>query len=116
VLEPIEVTPSTKEPQWGIPRAGPDDSQTATRGKTCGMGERTRAAVAGAGAAIVWGLQEPLDRRLFGYDYSDVAMYLGPSRSADLLEVVTIVRDDGSELAIHAMSMRAKYQRLLPGE
>jgi hypothetical protein len=23
--------------------------------------------------------------------------------------------DDGSELAIHAMKMRAKYQRLLPG-
>ena len=42
-------------------------------------------------------------------------LYLGPSRSADLLEVVTIVRDDGSELAIHAMKMRATYQRLLPG-
>ena len=27
---------------------------------------------------------------------------------------VTIVRDDGSELAIHAMPMRAKYTRLLP--
>jgi hypothetical protein len=45
----------------------------------------------------------------------DARLYLGPSRSADLLEVVTIVRDDGSELAIHAMKMRAKYQRLLPG-
>lgn len=45
----------------------------------------------------------------------DTRLYLGPSRSADLLEVVTIVRDDGSELAIHAMKMRAKYQRLLPG-
>ena len=44
----------------------------------------------------------------------DTRLYLGPSRSADLLEVVTIVRDDGSELAIHAMKMRAKYQRLLP--
>ena len=31
-----------------------------------------------------------------------------------MLEVVTIVRDDGSELAIHAMEMRAKYQWLLP--
>jgi hypothetical protein len=30
-------------------------------------------------------------------------------------EVVTIVRADGSELAIHAMKMRAKYERLLPG-
>jgi hypothetical protein len=44
----------------------------------------------------------------------DTRLYLGPSRSADLLEVVTIVRDDGPELAIHAMKMRAKYQRLLP--
>ena len=31
-----------------------------------------------------------------------------------LLEVVTIVRDDGSELVIHAMKMRRKYRRLLP--
>ena len=31
----------------------------------------------------------------------DTKLYLGPSRSAGLLEVVTIVRDDGSELAIH---------------
>ena len=46
----------------------------------------------------------------------DTRLYLGPSRSADLLEVVTIVRDDGSELAIHAMKMRPKYERLLPGE
>ncbi len=45
----------------------------------------------------------------------DTRLYLGPSRSADLLEIVTIVRDEGSELAIHAMKMRAKYQRLLPG-
>lgn len=44
----------------------------------------------------------------------DTRLYLGPSRRADLLEVVTIVRDDGSELAIHAMRMRAKYRRLLP--
>jgi hypothetical protein len=45
----------------------------------------------------------------------DARLYLGPSRSAELLEVVTIVRDDGSELVIHAMKIRAKYQRLLPG-
>ena len=44
----------------------------------------------------------------------DTRLYVGPSRSADLLEVVTIVRDDGSELVIHAMRMRAKYRRLLP--
>lgn len=46
----------------------------------------------------------------------DTRLYLGPARNAGLLEVVTIVRDDGSELVIHAMKMRAKYRRLLPGE
>ena len=48
-------------------------------------------------------------------DHDDTRLYFGPSRTADLLEVVTIVRNDGSELAIHAMKMRKKYQRLLPG-
>ena len=43
----------------------------------------------------------------------DTRLYLGPSRSATLLEVVTIVRDEGSELAIHAMPMRDKFRRLL---
>lgn len=43
-------------------------------------------------------------------------LYLGPARDADLLEVVTIVRDDKSELVIHAMKMRPKYRRLLPGD
>ena len=45
----------------------------------------------------------------------DVRLYMGPARSADLLEIVAIARDDGTELAIHAMKMRTKYQRLLPG-
>ena len=44
----------------------------------------------------------------------DTRLYLGPARNAELLEVVTILRDDDSELVIHAMKMRAKYQRLLP--
>ena len=34
----------------------------------------TRAAAAGAGASTVWGLLEPLDQRVFGCDYSDVAL------------------------------------------
>jgi hypothetical protein len=33
-----------------------------------------RSALAGAAAATVWGLQEPLDRRLFRSNYSDVAL------------------------------------------
>jgi hypothetical protein len=45
----------------------------------------------------------------------DTRLYLGPARNAGMLEVVTVVRDDGSELAIHAMKMRPKYRRLLPG-
>lgn len=38
------------------------------------MSERARAAAAGAFAATLWGLLEPLDRRLFGSDYSDVEL------------------------------------------
>jgi hypothetical protein len=37
-------------------------------------GRRVRPAAAGAAAAIIWGLQEPLDRRVFRCDYSDVAL------------------------------------------
>jgi len=49
------------------------------------------------------------------YDQDDdTRLHLGPARSADLLEVVTILRDDGSELVIHAMKLRPKYRRLLP--
>ena len=43
------------------------------------MSPRVRAATAGAVAAAVWGLQEPLDQRLFGCDYSDV-LFLGRGR------------------------------------
>ncbi|MBD0328857.1 MAG: hypothetical protein ICV64_01985 [Thermoleophilia bacterium] len=35
---------------------------------------RARAAWAGAVAATAWGLAEPLDRRLFRCDYSDIAL------------------------------------------
>jgi hypothetical protein len=37
-------------------------------------GTRIRSAAAGAAAATVWGLAEPLDQRLLGCDYSDVAV------------------------------------------
>jgi len=46
----------------------------------------------------------------------ETTLYLGPSRSADLLEVVTVAREGETELAIHAMKMRAKYERLLAGD
>ena len=35
---------------------------------------RLRAAVAGAAAAGLWAAQEPLDRKVLGCDYSDVAI------------------------------------------
>ena len=41
-------------------------------------------------------------------------LYLGPDRAGNLLEVVVIERDDGTELAIHAMKMQHKYEYLLP--
>ena len=46
----------------------------------------------------------------------DTRLYLGPARNAELPAVVTIVREDDSELAIHAMKMRPGYLPLLPGE
>jgi hypothetical protein len=46
----------------------------------------------------------------------DLHLYLGPSQSAALLEVIVVVREgDRPDLAIHAMPMREKYRRLLPG-
>jgi hypothetical protein len=38
------------------------------------MHPRLRAIGAGAAAALVWGALEPLDRRLFRHEYSDVAV------------------------------------------
>jgi hypothetical protein len=52
-----------------------------------------RAAAAGATAAIVWGAQEPIDRRVFGCDYSDVAL---------LGKAVTRRRWRAAGLAVHA--------------
>lgn len=43
-------------------------------------------------------------------------LYLGPGKNAELLEVITIPQPDGSELAVHAMKMRPKYENLIPRE
>jgi hypothetical protein len=40
-------------------------------------------------------------------------LVLGPDRAANLLEVVVLSTVDGSQWAIHAMSMRPTYERLL---
>jgi hypothetical protein len=41
-------------------------------------------------------------------------LVLGPDRAANLLELVALDRPDGPAV-IHAMPMRDKYRRLLPG-
>ena len=38
------------------------------------MSGRRRSVLAGAAAALLWGLQEPLDQRLARCDYSDIAL------------------------------------------
>jgi hypothetical protein len=43
-------------------------------------------------------------------------LYLGPDRAGSLLEVVSVMREDGPEIVIHAMRMRTKYEPLLRGE
>jgi len=40
-------------------------------------------------------------------------LYLGPDRAGNLVEVVVIERDDGSELAINAMKIRRRYRQLI---
>lgn len=46
----------------------------------------------------------------------DLRLYLGPNQSGMLLEVIALMRTESrTELVIHAMPMRAKYQPLLPG-
>ncbi|THJ75365.1 hypothetical protein E7Y31_05925 [Candidatus Frankia alpina] len=39
---------------------------------------------------------------------------LGPDLAGNLLEIVVLLLDDGTELIIHAMRMRPKYRSLLP--
>jgi hypothetical protein len=42
-------------------------------------------------------------------------LYLGPARNAELLEVISLVRDEGGATVIHAMKIRPRFQRMLPG-
>lgn len=40
-------------------------------------------------------------------------LYLGPDRAGNLLEVVLVLRDNGTEIVIHAMRMRRIYEPFL---
>src|SRR5207244_927287 len=54
---------------WSFPR-----SAGRGAGRLRWVGGRLRWGAAGAAAAIVWALQEPLDQKLLRCDYSDVAL------------------------------------------
>jgi hypothetical protein len=55
-----------------------------------------------------------IDFALFAAEEDDgKVLYLGPDQSGNLLEVVTVRRDDATEIAIHAMKMRRMYESLL---
>ncbi len=47
-----------------------------------------------------------------GEDF-DRWLVIGRDRAANLLEVVVLVTDESTQLAIHAMPLRARYRRLL---
>jgi hypothetical protein len=58
-----------------------------------------------------------IDHALAVGEQSDAkVLYLGPDRAGNLLEVVSVARDDESEIVIHAMRMRPKYEPFLRGE
>ena len=40
-------------------------------------------------------------------------LVVGPDRSANLLEVIVLVTEEGTQMIIHAMPLRATYRRLL---
>jgi uncharacterized DUF497 family protein len=46
-------------------------------------------------------------------DDPDRWLVMGPDRAGNLLEVVVLVTTEGTQLAIHAMKMRAKFRRLI---
>ena len=51
---------------------------------------------------------------LYAADQDDAkVLYLGPDAAGNLLEVITVLRDDTTELVIHAMKMRPMYEPLL---
>lgn len=55
-----------------------------------------------------------VENAVFVADHSDgKALYLGTDRAGNLLEVVAVVREDGTEIVIHAMRMRRIYDALL---
>lgn len=40
-------------------------------------------------------------------------LYIGPDYAGNLLEIVSVLRDNGTEIVVHAMAMRPTYGPLL---
>jgi len=47
-------------------------------------------------------------------DEESKVLYLGPDHAGNLLEVVSVSRQNGTEIVIHAMPMQDRYRSLLP--
>jgi len=60
-------------------------------------------------------LEHAVDHALaIGEQDDGKVLYLGADRAGNMLEVVSVVREDGSEVAIHAMRMRAHVRAVPP--
>ena len=59
-------------------------------------------------------IQHAIEHALVVADQDDaMVLRLGPDRAGNLLEVVSVLRDDETEIVIHAMTMRRSYAALL---
>jgi len=64
-------------------------------------------------------IRHAAERYLVAYSLDDDGppwreLRLGPGGAGNLLEIVVLLLDDGTELVIHAMRMRPRYRDLLP--
>jgi hypothetical protein len=59
-------------------------------------------------------IEHAVEHALVAADQDDgKALYLGADAAGNMLEVVSVVREDGTEVVIHAMRMRRIYEELL---
>jgi hypothetical protein len=59
-------------------------------------------------------IEHAVDRAIAVAEQDDgKVLYLGPDLSGNLLEIVSVLRDDGTEIVIHAMRMRRSYESFL---
>ena len=63
------------------------------------------------------GILHAVDQALVAGEQEDgKVLSMGPDRAGNLLEVVSVARDDGTEIVIHAMKMRPAYEQFLRGK